>query len=283
MKLWYVNFWLDFDKEDNYFTNILRRVTHVEITQKNPDLVIYSVFGPDHAQVRFNTKSIFYTGENILRHEQSKKLEYKERFEYDMSLTFDPTEGNNVQVPLWLTYLDYVNKESPFYYEKTEQKRKCFDKHYYCNYIFSHPAYEGSTRTNLFHYLSVDRFVHSAGRYMNNIGGPVKNKNDYIKNFVFTIAYENSYSDYYTTEKIIEPLVMSSIPIYWGGKESLKHFNSNTFINAYDRSYKQIQDEMSEIVDDRNRIISMCTEPIFEKFPEEFEPETIARKIMSVL
>ena len=283
MKLWYVNFWPDFNKEDNYFTNILRRVTKVEITHQKPDLVIYSVFGPDNAEARFQTKSIFFTGENIVRHEQSKKLQYKGRFKYDLSLSFDPTEEDNVQLPLWVTYLNYKDENNLSYYKRTEQERKCFNKHYYCNFIFSHPAYELSKRTNLFHYLSVDRFVHSAGTYMNNIGGPVKDKKDFIKSFVFTIAYENSYDDYYTTEKIIEPLVMTSIPIYWGGKESLKHFNPNTFVNANDKSYKEIQDETNAILEDKDRLISMCSEPIFNKFPEQFLPETISEKIMSIL
>ena len=40
---------------------------------------------------------------------------------------------------------------------------------------------------------------------------------------------------------------------------------------------------MNEILEDKDRIIKMCTVPIFEKFPESYLPETIATKILDKL
>ena len=199
-------------------------------------------------------------------------------------------ERLNKKTPIELYFTPSVEKTIKRYlktrvnfYKKNIEKREFQRKNQYCNFIYSNPAIQSSIRNNFFNFLSNKRFIHSAGKYANNIGGAVKDKLDYIKNFVFTIAFENSYSDYYTTEKLLEPLLATSIPIYWGGQESLKHFNSNTLINAYGRSFEEIENEMNELLEDKDRIIEMCTLPIFEKFPEEFLPETIATKIMDIL
>ena len=49
------------------------------------------------------------------------------------------------------------------------------------------------------------------------------------------MAFENSMSFNgnigYTTEKIYEPMIALSIPIYWGNPQINKDFNSKSFIN----------------------------------------------------
>ena len=40
---------------------------------------------------------------------------------------------------------------------------------------------------------------------------------------------------------------------------------------------------VNELLKDKDQIVEMCTIPIFEKFPEQFCPETIATKIMNQL
>ncbi|WP_455586206.1 glycosyltransferase family 10 domain-containing protein [Bacteroides sp.] len=91
-------------------------------------------------------------------------------------------------------------------------------------------------RNRFFKLLSEYKRVDSGGRYMNNIGGPVPDKEIFIKNYKFNIAFENSMYDGYTTEKILEPMLVNSLPIYWGNKLVGADFNPQSFINASDFS-----------------------------------------------
>ena len=72
-------------------------------------------------------------------------------------------------------------------------------------------------------------------------------KRNFQKDYKFTIAYENNaYRPQwigYTTEKIMEPMITNSIPIYWGNPRIDLEFNTKSFINSYDFNS---EDEMIE-------------------------------------
>lgn len=288
MKIWYENFYLGFEPKDYFFNDILRTVTDVEVTPNNPDLVIYEVFGnPNNVISKYKCKVAFFASEKVLVGTDPLKKVVVEDYPCDFSISYDEESKTNIQCPLWVTYLDYKNTEDPYYYKVTTEKRKFYNKNKYCNFIFGNPAVGYSPRTDFFKFLSEKRFVHSAGRFANNIGHSIGNtkedKLNYIKDFLFTIAFENAYDDVYMTEKLLHPLLSTSIPIYWGGKDALKYFDSNTFINAHNKTFEEVENEMNEILEDKDHIIKMCTVPIFEKFPESYLPETIATKILDKL
>ncbi|MCV4776722.1 glycosyltransferase family 10, partial [Escherichia coli] len=48
----------------------------------------------------------------------------------------------------------------------------------------------------------------------------------------FNIAFENQISPGYVTEKLINPLLAGSVPIYWGAPEAVGDFNAAAFVNA---------------------------------------------------
>lgn len=52
-----------------------------------------------------------------------------------------------------------------------------------------------------------------------NIMGGFKSMEEMCKDYLFTIAIENTSHDHYFTEKIINPLINNTIPIYWGCKK----------------------------------------------------------------
>ena len=82
---------------------------------------------------------------------------------------------------------------------------------------------------------------------MNNIGFAVDNKRSFQSGYKFSVAFENNaYRPQfpgYTTEKIMEPMTVNSIPIYWGNPEIYKEFNTKSFVNYYDFS------SMGEMID----------------------------------
>jgi hypothetical protein len=81
----------------------------------------------------------------------------------------------------------------------------------------------------------------------NNIGGCVSDKKNFISNYKFTIAIENSSVNGYTTEKIVEPMSVNSIPIYWGNRNVGLDFNLESFINIKDDSDQAINEAIERI------------------------------------
>jgi hypothetical protein len=86
--------------------------------------------------------------------------------------------------------------------------------------------------------LSKYRKVDSGGRFMNNIGYAVTDKRKFQSEYKFSIAFENNaYRPQqigYTTEKIMEPMTVNSIPLYWGNPKIGLEFNTKSFVNFYD-------------------------------------------------
>jgi hypothetical protein len=58
----------------------------------------------------------------------------------------------------------------------------------------------------------------------NNIYGDFKSMAEMCENYMFTIAIENTSHDHYFTEKIVNPLLYDTIPLYWGCKKIEEYF-----------------------------------------------------------
>ncbi|MFN9907083.1 MAG: glycosyltransferase family 10 domain-containing protein, partial [bacterium] len=51
-----------------------------------------------------------------------------------------------------------------------------------------------------------------------------KHMEEMCKDYLFTIAIENTSHDHYFTEKIINPFINNTVPIYWGCKKVDEYF-----------------------------------------------------------
>ena len=77
---------------------------------------------------------------------------------------------------------------------------------------------------------------------------PGQKKLFFIKNYKFTIAFENRVSPGYVTEKIEHPLAVGSIPIYWGSPNIGDYYNPKSFINCRDyASFDEVVERVIEI------------------------------------
>ena len=56
---------------------------------------------------------------------------------------------------------------------------------------------------------------------------PIDYKLEALKNYAFSIVIENSKSDYYFTEKLIDSFMTGTVPIYWGCPSIGNFFNLN--------------------------------------------------------
>lgn len=242
------DFWLGFDYNDNYFFQILSKKFNVVIDFNNPDFVIYSTYGTNFLKYK-NAVRILYTPENV-------RPSY---FECDYSIGFDyQTYGSkNLRYPLYVLY-GFI----PQLLEKKDAKKILNQKLYFCNMVVSNPY--SKKRIDFFHLLNKLKRVDSGGKVLNNVGGPVENKLEFISKYRFTMAFENSSFPGYTTEKIFEPMKVNSIPIYWGSVRIGDEFNEKSFFNVH--AYASLKDAAIAVVElenDHKKLELMLAEPWF--------------------
>ena len=88
------------------------------------------------------------------------------------------------------------------------------------------------------------------------------------KNYKFVIAFENSSSLGYVSEKILLPLSAGSIPIYWGAPDVKDYINPECFINVNDFDSFEDCIEYVKKVDNDDELYQkyINAKPIFTKF-----------------
>jgi len=204
----------------------------------NPDYVFCSVVGYEHT--KYDAIKIFYTGENLIPNFNF----------YDYAIGFDPLSFGDryLRVPLYNFYSAYKNllkweSEREERISKLDSSRLLNRK--FCSYVVSNGDGD-PIRTKFFEELSKYKRVDSGGRYMNNIGGPVPDKLAFCAEYKFNIAFENSASSGYTTEKIMEPLSVNSIPIYWGNPLVEDEFYGQCMVRVKDEA--DIKRAVEEII-----------------------------------
>ena len=262
IKIDFSDFWGGFDKTNNYFYNLLKDDFDVIITD-NPDYLFFSIFGNKH--LNYKCKKIFYTGENI-----APPLHY-----CDYSFSFDYLDDErNYRLPHYLLYDGYYELQRPKIIDESLAKRK------FCNFVVSNNGCQ--ERNNFYTELSKYKKVDSGGRFANNIGYTVDNKVKFQSEYKFSIAFENNayrpQHPGYTTEKIMEPMTVNSVPIYWGNPEIGKEFNTKSFINVYDFDHIDSVINYIEYLDNNDKkYLELLNQPWFTEYniPENNKIENI--------
>lgn len=190
-----------------------------ESSFNDADLLIYSDFGEQHWA--FKGLKIYITGENMVP-------------DFDQcDLAFSPWEELNNQRCIRLPYFAQVLPTMGSLVRGTEWRPQDYvNRPKFCSFVASNPR--GSFRNAFFKKLNRIKKIDSAGRHFNNFGPPVADKLTFLKGYRFNLAFENSQSTGYVTEKLIEPLLMGCIPIYWGAPDVTRDFNPACMINVSD-------------------------------------------------
>lgn len=235
IKIKFVDFYKGFNKENNEFVEVLSQKYNV-IQTDEPDYIIYSCFGYEH--LKYDCIRIFYTGECITPNFN----------ECDYAIGFDRLEFSDryIRIPLYMLFQykkDYMGlrKRSAF----TNDDLKC--KSEFCSFVYSN-CFAQDKRTEMFDKLSQYKKVNSGGRYRNNIGGAVADKKEFQSKHKFSIAFENTSYDGYSTEKIVEAFAARTIPIYYGDPRIAEDFNPKSFVNCHDfTSLEAVIERIKEI------------------------------------
>ena len=72
--------------------------------------------------------------------------------------------------------------------------------------------------------------IDMGGKCKNNINERIKNKIDFLSNYKFSIAMENSLGDGYMSEKIVDFFLAGTIPIYYGDFLLEEFINPKSYI-----------------------------------------------------
>ena len=220
IRLRFVGFWDGFDAADNFFTRLLRPHWHID-QDSDPDFILYTTVGSRRKDfLAYDCTRIFFTGENV----------GPDWLNCDWAFTFrHAPHPRHLRLPLWVLYADARALVKP---PEIDADAILGGKTRFCAFVVSNPLCR--TRNDFFHKLSRYRPVASGGKLFNNIGGRVADKRAFLSDCRFTIAFENESSPGYTTEKVVEPMLVNSIPIYWGDPLVGRDFDTTSFLSAHD-------------------------------------------------
>ncbi len=237
---------------------ILQKHYELVLTDKNPDYIFYSVMGEKH--IEYDGIRIFSTGENVRA--DFNFCDYAIGFDY---MSF---EDRYLRYPLYLHYTDDMQKANSKHL--TLDSKLLQNKERFCTFVVSNGKAD-ELRTQFFDFLSQYKHIDSGGRYKNNIGKPVKDKSSFLAGGKFNIAFENSNTNGYTTEKLIQAFSSQTVPIYWGDECVSKSLDSSgggvnpkafihiKSVNDFDTALEKIQ----KLDNDDEAYLSMLKEPSF--------------------
>ena len=211
----YTDFWQGFNVADNYFQHLLSQQYDLVLSEK-PDILIYSVFGKEH--LKYKCKRILFSGENIGANFT----------ECDYAFTGDHNpDPRHYRLPFYA----FCYPPERFVKPETDVKQCSEAKEKFCCFVVSNP--HGKIRNQFFAHLSRYKKIDSGGKFLNSIGYRVPDKESFIANYKFCMAFENRSYPGYTTEKLVEPMFMNTIPIYWGNPLVHLDFNPEAFLNYH--------------------------------------------------
>lgn len=228
IRCYFTDFWFGFDYK-KHLGEILSEYELV-IDKDTPDYLFFSCFGWEHLKYDYCIK-IFYCGENCV---PDFNL-----CDYAMSLS-DVQFGDRTSRYCFDLILNGKKK-----YQSTLNQEELLNRKF-CNFVYSNNGCADPFRERIFKELSKYKQVDSGGKFLNNIGRIVENKRDFQREYKFSLAIENSSVCGYTTEKIYDPFLAQSLPIYWGNPNISSDFRPNSFVNLMD--YSSIDEAVGEII-----------------------------------
>lgn len=279
IKVKFIDFWKNFDENNNFIINILKKKYMVEISDE-PEYLFFSGF--NSSIYKYNCIKIFFAFENITP--DFNLCDYAIGFDY---LEFG---DRYIRYPLYLvsdfTYYNNDNYENDM--ELALKKHLIKDeeiknKKGFCSFVVSSAV--DKVRNEFFENLSNYKEVASGGRYKNNVGGPVDNKLEFQSKYKFSIAFENSSSPGYTTEKLMQAFAAKTVPIYYGSTRISEEFNNKAFIDCSEfEDFESVIKRVIEIDNDESLYISMIKQPAFvEGFSFEEKKQELEEFLYNII
>ena len=276
------NFWPGFEAKRHFLTKSLSQTYDIEIVEAGRDVQISSVYRTRRLPAIPNGRplKVWYSPEALDPRAQI----------FDLHFGFRPKTSllgeRWFRYPIWITQIDWWDPASPFHVDRLLSQRRMTERTEFCNFIYTN---ETSIRTEFFMRLNEVRPVASYGRVLNNTGFQPQHKSGkmtVLANSTFTIAFENLLSAGYVTEKLLDPLLAGSVPIYWGPPEAKTDFNSEAFVFAEDfASMQDLVRHVLSLADSRDALNALATAPPFpcNRIPYEHTPDFFVDRVSEAL
>ncbi len=289
IKLLFTDFWEPVTKATCHRNSLYRFLSkHFNIVlSDNPDFLIYCCFGLSY--LKYDCPRIFFTCENV--RPNWKQCDYAFSFDY-------PETERNYRLPWYRLY----QEEYDGLFKPRNIDKIIAEKTKFCCCLITNP--NSMARLRFLNKLLKYKKVDSGGGLANNVGYQIGNevvgKMAFLKDYKFSLAFENSQYLGYTTEKLMQSLVGNTVPIYWGNPDVAQDFNPAAFINCNDyASFDEVIEVVKAIDNDDTLYRKYLSQPRFvndtenecvqedrivEKFhqifstPQVFVPATVKRQ-----
>ena len=232
---------VDFLKNNKYCINNLNglfknKKYKFKLDINNPDYILYDVFGCEH---------------NKKKYEKSIKIAC-----FSENIIPDFNEADYALSQAHFTYLDRYFKYPSFIWRLNKLRNfniskirkgvlRNSNRTKFCAAVISNNKSYSNFRLNFIKYLNKYKTVDMGGKALNNIGGNISNKIEFLSSYKFSIAMENSEGDGYISEKIIESFLAGTIPIYYGDYMIDEYINPKAYILI--KGKKDIMDKIEFI------------------------------------
>jgi len=305
-KIYCNGFWSGFTDRDtttgrmnvNFFADILSRTRLKNFAfvddMEHANVLFESVFAPSIVSLKQWKYKLHYSGESLARTDlyYPNKSYYET---YDVVLcSHGAVRDNIIDCPFFVYYCygsSRLERLQPIY---RYIKAYWLIPEKFCCMIVSNGNVEA--RNKIFNIVNQYKHVDSAGKNMNNM---VDTKLDchytseefinFIAQYKFMICFENTIEGTYITEKIINPFLARTIPIYYGTNYCNQVFNKDAFIYLEDeseRSYRALLERIKELDDDDTKYLQMVNQPVFNpslNYSNIYDVAEIANRVELIL
>ena len=267
-----------------YFETIFQKtkLAPIEVTDdfNKANILFESCFGNSMTHYKPWSKKIYFSGESW----------YRDTSQYDIILKSSYTSGKTVDLPLFVVYV----LNNPGFYERLIERplkiRETIPPKFCCFCVSNGGC---ATRNKMFEIINSYKKVDSFGNHNNNVGynitAPYWSEEyfNHLKQYKFIICMENSKSDTYITEKLVNAYFANSVPIYWGTSHVKNIFQQFLYLeNENDiSSYMDVLEKVKELDQDDEKYLEFINKPVFntDYFDENYSIDAVANKINQLL
>ena len=237
----YMDFWPAFRLERFDVHRILKERYEV-IFSDYPDYVVFSEFGGQNYDIenKINCVKLFLSIEN--RDPNFANTDYA------IGIHYIDKEDRYFRKPTETHQLSAIQTV----YNVTKIKNIDVSKKKFCAWVVSNGG--GRVRNLFFDKLSEYKVVDSGGHFRNNVGGSVGNKIEFLSHYKFSICMENSKTQGYISEKLVDCFEAGTIPIYYGDDTVLELLNSKSYIHIKNEDEFEEKIELIKKIDNNDTL-----------------------------
>jgi len=272
----FLSFWSSFYTNPIY--EDVKAYFEIICNKLNYDIVeVWSIFG-NCPQIELSK-----LGKNILRIQFSGEAWYNDITKFHINL-IPALESNNI-IPHTLGGFHIHVHKLKFKKRISNNRQRRF-----CSFIVSNGG--PVVRRQMFDLLSKYKFVDSLGKFNNNCNDmkipdcDTDEYYDFLHNYKFMICFENTKTDYYLTEKLINAYAGGCIPIYWGCPQIKELLNEKAILLLEDTSEEsmiKLCNKIMEIDSNEDLYKEIYEQPLINESQKQFTIEYLQNELVKKL